>query len=127
MYTETNMAIHHLSLVSLPVADQDRSIAFFKKLGFEVQRDAPMGPHRWVEIAPPGAQTTVTLVTWFDQIPPGCVQGLVLNTGDIDATRFDLDKDGVAVSQVETAPWGRHCTLRDPDGNGLVIVEEPAH
>jgi catechol 2,3-dioxygenase-like lactoylglutathione lyase family enzyme len=119
------MAIHHVSIVSLPVTNQDRSVAFFRdKLGFEVRREAPMGPNRWVEIAPPGAQTSITLVTWFEQMPPGSVQGLVLNTTDVDAVHSRLDKGGVKVSQVQTAPWGRHCTLKDPDGNGLVIVQE---
>ncbi|HEY6307450.1 MAG TPA: VOC family protein [Candidatus Angelobacter sp.] len=94
------MTIRHLALVSLPVANQDRSIAFFKdKLGFEVRRDAAMGAGggRWVEIAPPGAQTSITLVTWFEKMPPGCVQGLVLNTADIGALRSSLDRQGIAV------------------------------
>jgi catechol 2,3-dioxygenase-like lactoylglutathione lyase family enzyme len=118
------MTIRHLSIVSLPVTDQDRSITFFKKLGFGVLRDAPMGPNRWVEIAPPGAQTGVALVTWFEKMPPGCVQGLVLNTSNVDALRSGLDSQGVTATQIQTAPWGRYCTLTDPDGNGLVIVEE---
>jgi len=118
------MAIRHLSVVSLPVADQDRSIAFFKYLGFEVVRDAPMGSNRWVQIAPPGAQTTITLVTWFEKMPPGGVQGLVLNTSDVQATRSDLTSKGVSVTEIQNGSWGRYCTLKDPDGNGLVIVQE---
>src|SRR5215469_2959878 len=122
------MTIRHLALVSLPVADQDRSIAFFQdKLGFEVRRDAQMGSggSRWVEIAPPGAQTSITLVTWFEKMPPGCVQGLVLNTSDIGTVRARLERLGVPSSEVKSAPWGRYLTLNDPDANGLVIVQEP--
>jgi len=120
------MAIHHVGIVSLPVTDQDRSIAFFRdKLGFEVRRDAPMGGNggRWVEIAPQGAETALTLVTWFEKMPPGCVQGLVLNTPDIEKTHADLTKKSVEVSTIQQAPWGKYCTLKDLDGNGLVIVQ----
>src|SRR5215831_11033248 len=121
--------IHHVGIVSLPVADQDRSIAFFRDtLGFEVRRDAPMGSGgaRWIEIAPPGAKTSLTLVTWFDAMQPGGVQGLVLNTTDIEKTHAGLSKKKVEVSAIQNAPWGRYCTLKDPDKNGLVIVQEPS-
>ena len=67
------MAITHLQLISLPVADQDRSRQFYVNvLGFDLVRDNPMGPgQRWVQIAPKGAQTASTLVTWFPTMPPG--------------------------------------------------------
>jgi len=123
------MAIHHVAIVSLPVTDQDRSIAFFKdNLGFEVRRDASMGANgsRWVEIAPQGAETALTLVTWFEKMPPGSVQGLVLNTRDVEKTHANLKKRNVEVSAIQQAPWGKYCTLQDLDGNGLVIVQEPS-
>ena len=42
-------------------------------LGFDLVRDNPMGPdQRWVQVAPKGAQTSITLVTWFPTMPlPG--------------------------------------------------------
>src|SRR5262249_1195137 len=110
------MAIHHVGIVSLPVKDQDRSIAFFRdKLGFEVRTDAPMGAgeRRWVEIAPRGAETSLTLVTWFEKMTPGSVQGLVLNTLDVETTHADLKKKCVEVSAIQQAPWGRYCTVKD--------------
>ena len=76
--------ITHLRLVSIPVADVDRAKAFYVDvLGFEERFDGPFGEGmRWVELAPPGSQATIALVTWFDQMPPGSVTGLVLDTPD---------------------------------------------
>ena len=70
--------ITHLRLVSIPVADVDRAKAFYVDvLGFEERFDGPFGEGmRWVELAPPGAQASIALVTWFDQMPPGSVTGL---------------------------------------------------
>ncbi|MBK7824760.1 VOC family protein [Nannocystis sp.] len=85
------MQIDHIGIVSVPVADQSRALAFYRDvLGFEVHRDTPMGPDmRWINVGPPGAQTTLTLVTWFDTMRPGGVQGLLINTRDIDSDRTD--------------------------------------
>ena len=71
------VAITHLQLFSLPVADQDRSREFYVDvLGFDLVRDNPMGPgQRWVQVAPKGARTSITLVTWFPAMPPGSVKG----------------------------------------------------
>ena len=62
------MTISHISLLSLPVSDQDRAAAFYVgTLGFELVADNRMGPaQRWVQVAPKGATTSITLVTWFD-------------------------------------------------------------
>ncbi len=122
------MPIRHVSIVSVPVSDPDRSIAFFRdKLGFVVLRDSPMGPNmRWVQVAPPGALTSLTLVTWFDAMPPGSVQGLLFNTDDIDGMHASLTAAGVAPDEVKSAPWGRYFTFKDPDGNGYVLQQDPS-
>ena len=36
---------------------------------------------RWIELSIPGTQTNITLVTWFENMPPGGVGGIVLRTG----------------------------------------------
>lgn len=39
-------------------------------LRFELVRENPIGPaQRWIEAKPPGADTTLTLVTWFETMP----------------------------------------------------------
>ena len=84
-----------------------------------------MGPdQRWVQVAPKGAQTSITLVTWFPTMPPGSVKGTVLETDDLDGDVAALTAGGVAIEGViQEQPWGRFVTFDDPDGNGIVLQE----
>ena len=120
------MTITQLQLISLPVTDQDRSRDFYVEvLGFDLVRENPMGPdQRWVQVAPKGAQTSITLVTWFPTMPPGSVKGLVLETDDLDGDVAALTTAGVAIEGgIQQQPWGRYVTFDDPDGNGIVLQE----
>jgi catechol 2,3-dioxygenase-like lactoylglutathione lyase family enzyme len=122
------MTITHIDVVSLPVSDQERARDFYvDTLGFELVRQNPMGPaQQWIQVAPRGAQTSVTLVTWFDTMPAGSLQGLVLHADDIDAEVATLTGKGVAVPDgVQDAPWGRYAVFADPDGNRLVLQGRP--
>ena len=121
--------ITHLRLVSVPVADVDRAKAFYvDTLGFEERFDGPFGDGmRWVELAPPRSQATVALVTWFDQMPPGSVTGLVLDTPDAKAAYAALSERGVEfTAEVREDPWGISASFVDPDGNGWVLMQVPA-
>jgi catechol 2,3-dioxygenase-like lactoylglutathione lyase family enzyme len=117
-----------IDIVSIPVSDQTAAKEFYvKKLGFTVTRDNPMGPgQRWLQLAPPGGGPSVTLVTWFDNMPPGSQQGLVLDAEEVDAVHHLLRTRGVDVSPLQDAPWGRYATFRDPDGNGWVVQQAAA-
>lgn len=118
------MAITNIQLLSLPVTDQDRAKNFYvDTLGFELLGDNRMGPdQRWVQVAPKGAATSITLVTWFDTLPPGSVKGLVLETDDLDGDVADLTRRGVPIDGgIQDAPWGRYVSFDDPDGNGIVL------
>jgi catechol 2,3-dioxygenase-like lactoylglutathione lyase family enzyme len=118
------MAITHIQLLSMPVADQDRAVRFYvDTLGFDLLADNAMGPaQRWVQVAPKGAATSITLVTWFENMPPGSVGGLVLETDDLDADVAALTQRGLTFEGgIQAAPWGRYVTFKDPDGNGLVL------
>jgi catechol 2,3-dioxygenase-like lactoylglutathione lyase family enzyme len=119
------MTISHISLLSLPVSDQDRAVAFYVgTLGLELVADNHMGPaQRWVQVAPKGATTSITLVTWFDTMPAGSLKGLVLETDDLDAEVASLRAKGVEPTEPEDAPWGRFVTVADPDGNGIVVQQ----
>jgi catechol 2,3-dioxygenase-like lactoylglutathione lyase family enzyme len=118
------MSITKVQLFSIPVTDQDRARDFYTGvLGMELVREMPMGPSmRWVQVRPKGADTSITLVTWFSSMPAGSLTGLVLETDDLDA---EIDRlKGLGVEPEEPArqqAWGRSVTIRDPDGNGLVI------
>ncbi len=121
------MHISRIAIVSIPVSDQKTAQAFYQgRLGFKVVSDQPMGPgQRWIELAPTQQGTTITLVTWFEEMPPGSVQGLVLETEDIAADYEELRAKGIEVSSIEEAEWGKFATFSDPDGNGWVLVQSP--
>ena len=118
------MAITHVQLLSVPVSDQDRARDFYvDTLGFELIADTQMGPGmRWVQVAPKGGQTSITLVTWFGTMPAGSLKGLVLETDDLDAEIAALATRGLTIDGgAQQAPWGRFATFDDPDGNGIVL------
>ncbi len=120
------VSVTHAQIVSVPVGDQDRARDFYVDvLGFDLVRDNPMPDGRWVQVAPRGAVTTLTLVTWFDSMPAGSLRGLVLESDDLDADVARLRERGVAFAEdsVQVVPWGRYVTFADPDGNGLVLQE----
>ena len=118
------MAITQIQLLSLPVADQDRAKAFYvDTLGFELIADNPMPPSgRWVQVAPEHAATSITLVTWFETMPPGSSKGLVLESDDLAGDVKALTERGVKIEGgIQRAPWGDFVTFDDPDGNGIVL------
>ena len=122
------MTITQVQLFSLPVGDQDRARDFYlDTLGFELVADTAMGPdQRWVQVRPPGSRTSITLVTWFPDMPAGSVKGTVLETDDLDKDVTALQARGVRIEDgIQQAPWGRFVTFDDPDGNGLVL-QSPA-
>ena len=122
------MTITQVQLFSLPVSDQDRARDFYvDTLGFELVSDTAMGPdQRWVQVRPPGSQTSITLVTWFATMPPGSLKGLVIETDDLDGDVMALAARGLEVGDIDTAPWGRYVTFDDPDGNGLILQSAAA-
>ena len=77
-----------------------------------------------MELAPPGSSATMTLVTWFPQMAPGSLQGLVFDTDDLAAAAADLQTRGVAIGPIEADPWGQYAGFTDPDGNGLVLRQK---
>ena len=117
------MPISHVQVLSVPVSDQDAAIDFYvNRLGFVLASDQQLQPEmRWVMVVPPGGGAALTLVTWFESIPAGSLKGLVFETRDLDATIAGLAADGVEVSDIHDAPWGRFAQLVDPDGNGLIL------
>ena len=117
--------VDRVAIVSVPVADQDRAKAFYvDTLGFTLVADQPMGDGaRWVQVAPGFSGVSLTLVTWFEQMPPGSLRGMVLQTRDINAAHAELRKRGVAIDEIEEAPWGRYATFEDVDGNGFVLQQ----
>jgi catechol 2,3-dioxygenase-like lactoylglutathione lyase family enzyme len=122
------MAITNISVVSVPVTDQDQAKSFYaEKLGFTAEVDSSLAEGmRWVMLRPPGNGAAITLVTWFDTMPAGSLRGSVLSCDDLDKTLADLAARGVGFNEdeVQEAPWGRWKTFDDPDGNGWVLQQD---
>ncbi len=120
------MGIRSLSIVSIPVSDQERAKDFYlNTLGFNLVADEPQGELRWIEVKPPTGEAALTLVNWFPSMPAGSLKGIVLSCDDADQSYEELKAKGVAFqSAPETAPWGRFATFDDPDGNEWVLVSE---
>jgi catechol 2,3-dioxygenase-like lactoylglutathione lyase family enzyme len=125
---ETATRIRQMVTVALAVADQDRALDFYVgKLGFEKRRDMHLGPAgRWVEVGPPGAATTIALVPPSSGAPVAAGEtGIRLLTDDAEADHAGLLARGAdadpELMRMDPAP--PMFTVRDPDGNRLVIVE----
>jgi catechol 2,3-dioxygenase-like lactoylglutathione lyase family enzyme len=121
------MSIHSVEIISVPVSDQQRAKRFYQDvLGFELVRESPMGPGmNWIQLAPRGHSVTIALVTWFDQMKPGGLQGVMINTDDINAEHARLRNLGLDIGEVAEQPWGRYAMFADPDGNGWILRQPP--
>ncbi len=119
------MAIQSIAVVSVPVSDQDRARHFYVDLlGMELITDQAMPGMRWVQVGVKGGGVSLTLVTWFDTMPAGSMQGLVLRSTDLAADYERLRAAGVAFDgPPEKHAWATETVMRDPDGNGLVLQQ----
>jgi catechol 2,3-dioxygenase-like lactoylglutathione lyase family enzyme len=114
-----------ISVVSIPVRNQQRAREFYEeKLGFCVVSDIESGGQRWITLRPKGSSTSITLVTWFKEMKPGSLRGLVLSVPDITEAVDDLRRRGLKAVTVEKAPWGHWLSLEDPDGNQWIIQQD---
>ena len=110
--------------VIIPVADQDRALAFYTDtLGL----DAPMGDAgRWIEVAPSGADTRSRSARRPGSTAGGKDTGITLQTDAIDAYHSQLKERGVDVD-AEVSRFGDGIPpllwFRDPEGNTLMVVE----
>lgn len=122
------MAIHSFEILSVPVSDPQRAKRFYiDVLGFELVRESPMGPDMtWIQLAPAGQGVTIALVTWFDTMKPGGLQGVMVNTDDIEADHGLLRSRGLEIDEIRVEPWGRYAMFKDPDGNGWILRQPPA-
>jgi catechol 2,3-dioxygenase-like lactoylglutathione lyase family enzyme len=127
MGQKTRTRITGVGTVGVPVTDQDRALDFYLgKLGFEKRLDAPFGGgQRWIEVAPPGAATTIALLPPREGVPTGVDTGIRFATEAAEAAHTDLLACGVDADP-EMMRWEGVPPMffvRDPDGNRFVIVE----
>jgi catechol 2,3-dioxygenase-like lactoylglutathione lyase family enzyme len=125
--TQAGTRITQVGTVMVPVSDQDQGIAFFvETLGFEKRADTPFGHgERWVEVAPVGAATTLSLVLPREGEAVGIDTRIGFRTDDVDADYESLSAAGVDVDEVMRmgGPVPPMLFFRDPDGNRFLIVQ----
>jgi len=139
-----------LEVVVIPVSDVDRAKAFYAKLGWRLDIDVSAGDdYRAMQFTPPGSGCSIILGKNITAAAPGSAQGLYLIVSDIEATRNELLRRGVEISEVfhnngvhvgpdEPYMFGRvrvngpdsnhgsyssFASFSDPDGNGWLIQE----
>ena len=115
-----------LELVSIPVSDVDRAMAFYtEKAGFIADHDHRVSDEiRFVQLTPPGSVCSIALGTGITESPPGSAQ-LQLVVSDIHAARSELVERGAEVSDVQEFPWGSFVFFSDPDGNRWAVQQLP--
>ena len=123
-------SLSNIGVVMFAVADQDAALTFYtEKLGFEVRGDARFGEHdemRWLEVAPPGSRTRLALNPPMGGEPGGGSIGV--ETADLLGEYARLSAIGdidVDPEPMRTPGAPLLFMLRDPDGNVVVVVEEP--
>lgn len=125
--TATASTITGIATIGIPVADQERALAFYTgTLGLETRRDVPIGGgRRWIEVAPSGSLgPSLALVAAREYVPTGVETGIRLVTDDADGAHAMLTARGVDADEVLRWPGVPPMfAFRDPDGNGLEIVE----
>jgi catechol 2,3-dioxygenase-like lactoylglutathione lyase family enzyme len=127
--TMTTTGIQGINLVMVPASDQDRSIEFYERIGFEKRTDLPFGGrYRWVEVYPPSGTTGIALAPPRpgEDVTPKEI-GVSLTTADIDATYAELRSLGVDVDEQVMRmgdPVPPMFWFRDPEGHSLMVVEQ---
>ena len=119
--------IDDVRTIGVNVADQDAAIDFYvTTLGFEKRLDAPISPTmRWIEVAPPGASTSIALQAGEGTADVGADTGIRFTVPDAEAERAAMRERGVHVG--EMLRWDGvppMYTFDDPDGNRFTVVEE---
>ena len=116
--------ITRLQSIALPVAHQDRALAFYVDvLGCTLRADVEIWPGvRWVEVVPPGTEVGLALLDPRSGLP----MGVRFGTADADGAHAALTAAGAAVGEevLRLDPAPPMFTFPDPDGNTLVLIED---
>jgi catechol 2,3-dioxygenase-like lactoylglutathione lyase family enzyme len=126
-----------LEVVTLPVADIDRSKRFYMGLGWRLDADLDFGDGvRVVQLTPPRSECSIAFGTGLTTAAPGSSQRLEIVVGDIEAARDELMSRGVDVGEPyhldngpkpgvdpERRSYNSYALFSDPDGNTWLLQE----
>ena len=123
---QSTTGIRNIRTVGIPVVDQEQAVAFYiDTLGFEKRLDVPMGGGaRWIEVAPPDSATTIALIRAHAGLAAGVETGIRLTAHSADVIHAEFRTHGIDADDVLRWPGTPPMfAFRDPDGNGLEIIE----
>jgi catechol 2,3-dioxygenase-like lactoylglutathione lyase family enzyme len=129
-----------LEVVTIPVADVDRTKRFYGDLGWRLDADFVVGDaFRGIQFTPPGSPCSIQFGTGGPSAVPGSARGLYLVVSDIQSARAELINRGVDVSELfhRAGPgqpplsgpdparrsYFSYATFNDPDGNEWLLQE----
>jgi catechol 2,3-dioxygenase-like lactoylglutathione lyase family enzyme len=135
-----------LEVVVIPVSDVDRAKRFYGDLGWRLDLDYTAGnDYRVIQFTPPGSGCSIIFGTNVSAAAPGSAKGLHLIVSDIEATRDQLLRRGIEVSEpfhdaggvfhhagaegLASGPnpqrksYASYASFSDPDGNGWLLQE----
>ena len=124
----------------IPVADVDRSKAFYSRCGWRLDEDvAPSEAVRIVQFTPPGSACSVTFGVGLSPAAPGSAFGTLV-VSDIVAAHGELVQRGIQASDMwhgapvppearipgpdpKRTSYGSFFAFSDPDGNSWIVQE----
>lgn len=116
--------IRGVKFATIPVADQDRALAFYtEKLGFRLITDQPFDDQqRWIELGVAGSDTRIVLFRFHHGIQPGTQMNVTFWSDDVEATTRELRTKGVEfMMEPKREDWGTAAIFKDLDGNTFVL------
>jgi catechol 2,3-dioxygenase-like lactoylglutathione lyase family enzyme len=129
-----------LEVVTVPVADAERSKRFYQSLGWRLDADLSFGDSRVVQVTPLHSPCSIHLAQRVIPVAPGSAQRMALIVSDLEAAREDLMARGVDVGEPyhrgasgmepgvdpDHQSYNTYAEFRDPDGNGWLLQEVTA-
>ena len=107
-----------IELIPMYVSDVDRSVEFYRGLGWSIDFDQVVSDElRFVQVTPPGSACSFCFGTGLGMMGEGSRQFIQAVVASAEEVRDDLRGRGVECSDIDEQPWGRFVHLDDPDGN----------
>jgi catechol 2,3-dioxygenase-like lactoylglutathione lyase family enzyme len=115
--------IKGIESVPLGIRHMDRIAEFYtEELGFAKMFDTENGGRRMIMLAA-GGTTTLLLFHLPFFVPKGMGRGIVLTCTDIEKIRESYSEKGIRCGGIGISAWGKTMTVKDPEGNELMLHE----
>jgi lactoylglutathione lyase len=130
--------IERVGGITVFVSDQAQSLKFYtEQLGFNILVNVPYKGGKWIEVAPPKSETTLSLMVPDERMMSsadvgyaksliGKSTGIWFYSDDIQTSYKELKGKGVNITIPEKQDWGGFLSrIRDPDSNTFTLISSP--